>query len=199
MTLLKLYRTHVRSKLDFGCVVYGSARPSALESLDRVQNAALRTCLGAFRTSPIPSLHVEAGEMPLNLRRQQLSLQYIVKLRSNPSDPAFHCVFSSGFSRLFEARPNIIATLGHRLQQNLLDSGINLNNIAKHPTPQFPTWILISTSISAHARYHLAASQKSLQPCMKLGSTSYYLTMIITRGYSQMDRRLGKRLVLLPS
>ena len=44
-TLLKLCRTHVRSKLDFGCVVYGSARPSSLESLDRVQNAALRTCL----------------------------------------------------------------------------------------------------------------------------------------------------------
>ena len=76
-TLLKLYRTHVRSKLDFGCVVYGSARPSALESLDRVKNAALRTCLGAFRTSPIPSLHVEAGELPLNLRRQQHSLQCI--------------------------------------------------------------------------------------------------------------------------
>jgi hypothetical protein len=43
---------------------------------------------------------------------------------------AFHCVFSSGFSRLFEARPNIIATCGHRLQQNVLDSGINLSNIA---------------------------------------------------------------------
>ena len=83
-TLLKIYRSHIRSKLDFGCVVYGSARPSALESLDRVQNAALHTCLGAFRTSPIPSLHVEAGELPLYLRRQQLSLQYIVKLRSNP-------------------------------------------------------------------------------------------------------------------
>ena len=111
-TLLKLYRTHVRSKLDFDFVVYGSARPSALESLDRVQNAALRTCLGAFRTSPIPSLHVEAGELSLNLRRQQLSPQYIVKLRSNPSNPAFHCVFNSGFSRLFEARPSVIATLG---------------------------------------------------------------------------------------
>ena len=24
-TLLKIYRTHIRSKLDFGCVVYGSA------------------------------------------------------------------------------------------------------------------------------------------------------------------------------
>ena len=96
-TLLKLYRTHVRSKLDFGCVVDGSARPSALESLDRVQNAALRTCLEAFRTSSITSLHVEAGELPLSLRRQQLSLQYIVKLCSNPSNPAFHCVFKLWF------------------------------------------------------------------------------------------------------
>ena len=42
-TLLKLYRTHVRSKLDFGCVVYGSARPSALESPDRVQNDRVQT------------------------------------------------------------------------------------------------------------------------------------------------------------
>jgi len=79
-TLLKVYRSHVRSKLDFGCVVYGSARKSVLESLDRVQNAALRICLGAFRTSPVASLHVEAGELPLELRRQQLSLQYICKL-----------------------------------------------------------------------------------------------------------------------
>jgi len=44
-TLLKLCRSHVRSKLDYGCVVYGSARKSVLESLDQMQNAALRTCL----------------------------------------------------------------------------------------------------------------------------------------------------------
>jgi len=50
-TLLKLYRTHVRSKFDYGCVVFGSAGKSVLESLDRVQNAALRSCLESFRTS----------------------------------------------------------------------------------------------------------------------------------------------------
>jgi len=73
------YRYYVRSKLDYGCVVYGSARQSVLESLDRVQNAALRTCLAAFRTSPVASLyiHVEAGELPLELQHQQLYLQYI--------------------------------------------------------------------------------------------------------------------------
>ena len=31
-------------------------------------------CLGAFRTSPITSLHVEASELPVNLRREKLAL-----------------------------------------------------------------------------------------------------------------------------
>jgi hypothetical protein len=79
----------------------------AAKSLD----SELRTCLGAFRTSPIPSLHVEAGELPLSFRRPQLSLQYIVKLRWNPSNPAFNCVINTDFGRLFEARSSVIATL----------------------------------------------------------------------------------------
>jgi len=99
-TLFKLYRSHVRSKLEYGCVVYGSARQSVLQSLDRVQNVALRTCLGAFRT--VASLHVEAGELPLELR-QQLCLQYICKLGSNPCNPVFNSVFGTGIRRLFEA------------------------------------------------------------------------------------------------
>jgi hypothetical protein len=107
-TLLKLYRSHVRSKLDYGSMVYGSARSSYLQSLDRVQNAALRVCLGAFRTSPISSLHVEANEMPLSLRRQQLSLQYMLKLKSNRSNPAHKCVFEPDCKVLFDVKPTVI-------------------------------------------------------------------------------------------
>jgi hypothetical protein len=33
-TLLRLYRSVVRSNLDYGCIVYGSARASYLESLE---------------------------------------------------------------------------------------------------------------------------------------------------------------------
>jgi len=83
--------------------VYGSARKSVLESLDRVQNAVLCTCLGAFRTCPVATLHAEAGELFLELRRQQLCLQYMCKLRSNLCNPAFNSVFGTGFRRLFEA------------------------------------------------------------------------------------------------
>jgi len=129
--------SHVRSKLDYGCVVYGSARKSVLESIARVQNTALRTCLGAFRTSPVSCLHVEAGELLLELRRQQLYLQYISKLSSNPCNPDFSNVFDTGFRRLFEARPNTIPTLGIRMNKTIVDTEIILNGItinSLHPS-----------------------------------------------------------------
>ena len=39
--LLRLYRTLVRSKLDYGCIVYGSARQSYLRKLDSIHNQSL--------------------------------------------------------------------------------------------------------------------------------------------------------------
>jgi len=60
-TLLLLYTSLIRSKLDYGCIIYGSARSSYLRMLDPVQNHALRLCLGA-------------NEPPLYVRRQKLSI-----------------------------------------------------------------------------------------------------------------------------
>ena len=60
-TLLHL----VRSKLDYGSVVYGSAQESYLRILDPIQNHALLLCLGAFRTSPAWCMCVQATEPPL--------------------------------------------------------------------------------------------------------------------------------------
>ncbi len=141
-TLLKLYRSHIRSKLDYGCIVYGSARESYLQSLDRVQNAALRICLGAFRTSPIPSLHVEANELPVNLRREKLALQYITKLKSNPANPTYKCVFEPSFALLFEARPSVIPTIGIRMKQHMADTGIKFDCIAGFCFSPVPPWTL---------------------------------------------------------
>jgi len=75
-TLLHLYRSLVRSKLDYGSVVYGSTRESYLRILDPIQNHALRLCLGAFRTLPASSICVQANEPPLYILRRMLSIQY---------------------------------------------------------------------------------------------------------------------------
>ena len=78
-TLLKLYWSLVRSKLDYG-IIYGSARKSYLQMLDPIHNQGLRLALGAFRTSPVASLYVEADEPSLYSRREKLSLQYAIRL-----------------------------------------------------------------------------------------------------------------------
>ncbi|GFT11918.1 probable RNA-directed DNA polymerase from transposon X-element [Trichonephila clavipes] len=75
-SLLRLYRALIRSKLDYGSVVYSSACKSLLKILDPVHHQALRLCLGAFRTSPVESLYAEAYEPPIDLRRKELFSDY---------------------------------------------------------------------------------------------------------------------------
>ena len=100
-TLLKLYRSLVRSKLDYGCIIYGSARKSYLQMLDPIHNQGLRLALGAFRTSPVASLYVEADEPSLYSRREKLSLQYAIRLAANPSNPAHEVTFPPNYVKLY--------------------------------------------------------------------------------------------------
>jgi len=70
-TLLRRFvggSSSLMASLGGGTIIYGSARKSYLRILDPVQNQALRLCLGAFHTSPVSSLHVEANEIPLDVR-----------------------------------------------------------------------------------------------------------------------------------
>jgi len=102
----------IRSKLDYGCIVYGSARKSYLQMLDPIQNQAVRLCLGAFRTSPASSLLVEANEMPLDIRRRRLSAQYCLNVTSNTTNPSHSCISNNRFAKLFDKQPNQTRPLG---------------------------------------------------------------------------------------
>ena len=113
--LLQLYRALVRSKLDYGSTVYGSTRKSYVKLLDPVHHQGLRLSLGVFRMSPIQSLYVEAREPSLENRRLKLSLQYTVKLETNPLNPAHACVFHPEYQPLYDSKPTSIRPLGLRV------------------------------------------------------------------------------------
>ncbi|GBN20509.1 RNA-directed DNA polymerase from mobile element jockey, partial [Araneus ventricosus] len=87
VSLMRIYRSLVRSKLDYGVPVYDSAAKSSLKMFcpsvhDSVHHQGLRIATGAFRTTPIPSLQVISGEPSLELRRHRLSLSYFYKIKS---------------------------------------------------------------------------------------------------------------------
>ena len=160
-TLLKLYTTLVRSKLDYGCIVYGSARNSYLKMLDPIQNQAVRLSLGAFRTSPIESLQAESGIMPLSLRRQKLSLQYFVKLHANKNHPVAECVFRNWHKHLFDQRPNLIAPFGIRMERYISSVSIDCTVIAENKLIHIPPWHLTTPNVSFKLHTH---NKSDLQP-----------------------------------
>ena len=146
-TLLKLYKSLVRSKLDYGCFIYGSARKSYLRCLDSIHHLGLRLALGALRTSPVESLYVEANEAPLSLRREKLALQYYIKLQSFPSNPAFESTINPKYKELFVRKESAIPTFGIRMQSVLEDSDIENNNVHETIISEVPPWILRSPKV----------------------------------------------------
>ena len=107
-TLLKLYRILIRSKIDYGCIIYGAARKSYLKSLQTVHHEGLRLILGAFRTSSMESLYFEAYEPSLKLRFTKLGQQYYSKMKSLPSNLTHNCTFNPKQQNLFEQREKTI-------------------------------------------------------------------------------------------
>ena len=142
LTLLKLYRSLVRSKLDYGCFIYGSARKSYLRCLDSIHHLGLRLALGALGTSPVESLYVEANEAPLSLRRERLALQYYTKLQSCPSNPAFECTIDPKYKELFARKESAIPSFGIRIQSILDVSNILNDNVHATVIPQVPLWTM---------------------------------------------------------
>ena len=80
--------------------------------LDPIHNQGLILALGAFRTSPVASLYVEADEPSLYSRREKLSLQYAIRLAANPSNPAHEVTFPPNYVNLYEQKPKAIKSFG---------------------------------------------------------------------------------------
>ena len=139
-TLLKLYRSLVRSKLDYGCLVYGSASKTALAKLDPVHNQGLRLSLGAFRSSPVESLYVEAHEPPLEIRREKLALQYAIKLKANPGNPAYDVVFNPKYQNLYANKDSATDSFGIYCKKLLKEAKIDVGEIAINSFPDVPIW-----------------------------------------------------------
>ncbi|GFR04982.1 putative RNA-directed DNA polymerase from transposon X-element [Trichonephila clavata] len=118
-SLLRLYRALIRSKLDYGSVVYSSACKPLLKILDPVHHQGLRLCLGVFRTSLVESLYAEAYVPPLDLRRNLYD-------------------FNSHRSSLTYSQP-----FHFRIRDLINDLNLNIGRIAVCKISEMPPWKVI--------------------------------------------------------
>ena len=147
-TLLMLYRAIIRFKLDYGCVVYGTASNTNLRQLDSIHNTGLRLALGAFCTSPVSSLYAETNEAPLEERRLKLSMNYYLKTRASIENPAHHALheFDRTTRDLYVPKPNgrggtsrpPTRPVGLRVEAAVASAEINVDLICPLRQPSFP-------------------------------------------------------------
>ena len=186
-TLLHLYRSLIRSKLD-----YISARKSYLQMLDFIHRQGHRLALGAFRTSPVSSLYVEADAPSLWLRREKLSLQYAIRLAANPSNPAFEFIFQPQFQEYYERKANAIKSFGLRIEPLLEFSNITTKNIQKHSFPDIPSWCITKATIlfDLHSKKSLSDSHLIKQNFQELQPRLSDYQHIYTDG-SKVEDKVG--------
>ena len=126
--------------------------------LDTVHHQGLRLALGAFRTSPVESLYVEAEEPSLYLRREKLALQYAIRLAANPSNPTFTVTFAPHISQdlidLYDNKPNAIWSFGLRIAPLLTSANINKENIETHSVSEIPSWCIRKPIIDLSQSYY---------------------------------------------
>ena len=110
-----------------------------MAKLDPVYNQGLRLSLGACRSSPVESLYVEAREPPLEIHREKLALQYILKLKANPGNPAYD-VFNPKYQILYADKESATDSFGIHCKKSLKKAKIYIGEIAINSIPDVPIW-----------------------------------------------------------
>ncbi|WP_135568158.1 reverse transcriptase domain-containing protein, partial [Solemya elarraichensis gill symbiont] len=150
LLLLKIYRSLIRSKLDYGCQIYGSANNTLLKLLDTIHHTGLRLALGALPTTPVQSLYVAANEPPLHTRRCQLSLTYMLRMTQSPSNPAWTATFDTSNVQQHLSRSRSKPPFGIRLSHDFLHCAIHPDSILPYPLSPVPPWLLHIPHVHMH-------------------------------------------------
>lgn len=160
LCLLRIYHSVIRSQLDYGCIVYNSARASVLKMLDPIHHQGLRLAIGAFRTSPVLSLYAEANELSLEYRRFSLGFMYSVRVRSVAEHPVRDNIETIKFQRTFENKPSTVPPFSMR--NNTAAQSVGMD--AKPQLVQYPPEIAPWNNCQIHCDLTLTKYNKKNVP-----------------------------------
>jgi ribonuclease HI len=91
-TLLTIYKSLIRSRLDYGNELFISASKALLQSLDSIQNRCLAIICGTSNHTALFKLQQECGDIPLSLHREKSLLKHSVRILASHNNPAISCL-----------------------------------------------------------------------------------------------------------
>ena len=141
----------------------------------------LRICSGAFRTSPIESIYVDSNELPLDLRREELGLRYMMRVKSALKNPSHRIFKHSSESSKFTA-PRSSKPLQVRVNEELSDDTLRAQKVLTVRHPPNPSWLVPRVSICENKiskkNYHQRRSKPSSWSMMSSIKTKSKFTLM---------------------
>ena len=123
-----MYKSYVRSIVDYGSYIYFPIRKALQDKLEQIQFQAIRSALGFRLSTPRNILLAEAKLSPLSLRLTQLCQNFLAKIFSNHSSQTFSTVqkFYHVFKKWDSTSRILIKTVSYCFE--------NLSEISSHVT-----------------------------------------------------------------
>ena len=112
--MLKLYKSIVLPDLEYGSTV---KQIGNCEQLDKIQRKCLALWLETPATSGIEALEVEAGIMPLDLRREELTVRELVKIMAKDKNEEIAKCFDTWKYQMEESTEKFLAPFNKALMQ----------------------------------------------------------------------------------
>lgn len=145
-SLLLIYKSLIRSKIDYGAQIYSCAVTSELKKLDIVQNKALRLALGALHSTPGYLLEVEAGVPPLNIRRMEQTVKYWARVQTRHDGNPVNAILGTGYF-IKSCFKNPVLPFGAQAQELAEACGLKGVQVADFRPGQVPPWTLSDPDI----------------------------------------------------
>ena len=146
--LLRMYKAIIRPILEYAAVLLDGPGSRIIDSLECVQNTALRIATGALRTSPVRSLQVDTNVAPLSLRRQDLSLRYYLKVQGDNLHPCREVIDMESNQHVYEGlavqymRRVSGFPVSHRLSTMCRELGLRIPGNTVNSRGMISPWLL---------------------------------------------------------
>ena len=158
-SLLTIYRALIRSIIDYGSVAYNTTCDTNKQKLNTVQTQALQIACGAMRGTAAAALHVETGDMSLELRRHQQELQYALKIKTSENHPA-KCILERHRTLFSKRYTNNTLPFYHKVSEfwsninNIELEGIKLSSTAPWRLKQLDVDLSVTKIGNKNEHYH---------------------------------------------
>ncbi|KAL4084424.1 hypothetical protein QTP88_028246 [Uroleucon formosanum] len=87
-TLIKIFKSTIQAKLQYGSILFNSAKNTLTKYIDSNHNTGMRMAIGAFKSSPIKSIYNIAEEPTPDLKRTESIILYAARLSRLAKNPA---------------------------------------------------------------------------------------------------------------